>query len=94
MSNSIIGGLIGVAGSIAVVKRIRELKMIYTTSGTYSNVVIAVCVDQSCTVDHVDIDGKVYSGITLSANDMVMGGSVTVKSGRMFVMTAEVVGMV
>ena len=94
MSQALVGGLMGIAGSIAVIKRVKELKMIYTTSGTYNNVVIAVCMDQLCNIDHTDIDGKVYSNIALSTNDMVMGGSVTVKSGKMFIMTAEVVGMV
>ena len=94
MSQALIGGLIGVVGSMAVVKRVKELKMFYTESGTYDNVVVAVCVDQRCVADHVDIDGQVYSDMDLSANDMVVGGKLTVKSGRMFVMVAEVAGMV
>jgi hypothetical protein len=68
--------------------------MIYTTSGEYSNVVIAVCVDHLCNVDHVDVDGHVYSNLTLSSNDMVLGGKIIVKSGKMFIMTAETVGVV
>jgi len=94
MSQALIGGLVGVVGSMAVVKRVKELKMFYTESGTYDNVVVAVCVDQRCVADHVDIDGRVYSDVALSANEMVVGGKLTVKSGRMFVMVAEVAGMV
>jgi hypothetical protein len=94
MSQALVGGLIGIVGSAAIVKRVREIKMIYTTSGEYSNVVIAVCVDQLCNVDHVDVDGRVYNDIPLSANDMIVGGKVTVKSGRMLIMTAETAGMI
>jgi hypothetical protein len=94
MSQAVLGGLIGILGSAAVVKRVREIKMVYTTSGEYSNVLIAVCVDQLCSVDHVDVDGNVYSNLALSMNDMVIGGKVVVKSGKMLVVTVEVAGMV
>ena len=94
MSQALVGGLVGAVGASFVVKRVKEIKMIYTTSGEYSNVVIAVCVDQMCVVDHVDVDGHVYSNLNLSSNDMVVGGKITVKSGKMFVMTAEVAGVV
>ena len=94
MSQALVGGLIGIAGSYAVVKRVKELKMFYATSGTYNNVVIAVCVDQSCTVNHTDVNGTTYNNLQLSTNDLIFGGDVTVVSGKMFIMTAEVVGMV
>jgi hypothetical protein len=94
MSQAIVGGLIGAAASVAIVKRVREIKMFYATSGTYNNVIIAVCVDKSCIVDHTDVNGDVHRNVQLFANDMIIGGSVTVLSGRMFIMAFEAAGMV
>jgi hypothetical protein len=94
MRQALVGGLIGALGSSFVVKRVKELKMFYASSGKYDNVVIAVCVDQSCTVNHVDVNGNTYSNMQLHANDLILGGSVTVVSGNMFIMTADVAGVI
>jgi hypothetical protein len=94
MKQALVGGLIGVVGSMAVVKRVKELKMFYASSGKYDNVVVAVCVDQLCTVDHVDVNGNMYSNLQLHASDLILGGSVTVVSGNMFIMTAETAGVI
>ena len=75
------GGLIGAIGSAFVVKRVKELKMFYADSSEH-DVLVAVCVDQSCTVDHVDVNGNTYSNLQLNASDLIFGGSVTVVSGN------------
>jgi hypothetical protein len=74
MKQALVGGLIGAVGSAFVVKRVKELKMFYASSGKYDNVVVAVCVDQLCTVDHVDVNGNMYSNLQLHANDLILGG--------------------
>jgi len=91
MSQALVGGLIGAVGSAFVVKRIKELKMYYADSGEH-DVLIAVCVSSSCVVDHVDVDGAVHRDVSLSSNDLILGGKVVIKSGRMFVMSAVYVG--
>jgi len=53
---------------------------------------VAVCVSNSCVVDHVDVDGAVHSNVSMAANDLILGGKVAIKSGRMFVMSAVYVG--
>ena len=90
--STVIGGIVGALGAAFVVRRVREIKMYYADSGDHS-VIAAVCTSSSCTVDHVDIDGKAYNNITLSTNDLILGGKVNIKSGRMFIMTAETAGM-
>ena len=91
MSQAVIGGLLGAVGASFVVKRIKELKMYYADSGEY-DVLVAVCVSSSCTVDHVDVDGTMHSDMSLSSNDLILGGKVVIKSGRMFVMSAVSAG--
>jgi len=93
MSNVLIGGLVGAVGASFIVKRVKEVKMYYTNSGEH-DALIAVCVSDSCLVDHKDIDGEVQRDVNLSSNDLVIGGKVTVKSGRMFVMAAEKMGVI
>ncbi|MFZ8811071.1 MAG: hypothetical protein ACO2PN_23560 [Pyrobaculum sp.] len=93
MSKVLLGGLVGVVGSMAVIRRVKEIKMYYADSGEH-DVLIAVCVDSSCVVNHTDVDGAVYSDVVLNQNDLVLGGRVVVKSGRMFMMVAEKVGVV
>jgi len=91
MSQALVGGLIGVVGSMAVIKRVKELKMYYADSGEH-DVLVAVCASDLCIVDHVDVDGAVYSDLSLAANDLILGGKVAIKSGRMFVMSAVYAG--
>jgi len=91
MSQALIGGLVGAISSSFIVKRIKEIKMYYADAGVH-DVLVAVCVDSSCTVDHTDVDGAVYSNVSLNQYDMVLGGKVVVKSGRMFIMSAVSVG--
>ena len=93
MSQALLGGLVGAIGASFVVRRVKEIKMYYADSGEH-DVLIAVCVSSSCVVDHVDVDGSAYSDISLSSNDLILGGKVVIKSGMMFIMTAEVAGMV
>ena len=93
MSGIVLGGLAAAVGSALIVRRVKEIKTYYTSEGSH-DVLVAVCVDSSCTVDHVDVDGSVYSDVSLSSGDLVVGGKVVVKSGRMFIMVAEKVGMV
>jgi len=90
--STVIGGIVGALGAAFVVRRVREIKMYYADSGEHS-VIAAVCASSSCTVDYTDVDGKAYSGITLSTGDLILGGKVSIKSGRMFIMTAETAGM-
>jgi hypothetical protein len=91
MSQALVGGLIGVLGSSFIVKRIKEIKMYYADAGEH-DVLAAVCVDSSCTIDHTDVDGTVHSNVSLNQYDIVLGGKVEVKSGRMFIMSAVSVG--
>jgi hypothetical protein len=93
MSKVLLGGLVGIVGSMAIIRRVKEIKMYYADSGEH-DVLIAVCVDSSCMVNHTDVDGTVYSDVVLNQNDLVLGGRVVVKSGRMFIMAAEKVGMI
>jgi len=86
-----VGGLIGALGSSFIVKRIKEIKMYYADAGSH-DVLVAVCVDSSCTIDHIDVDGAMHSNVSLNQYDIVLGGRVTVKSGRMFIMSAVSVG--
>jgi len=91
MSQALVGGLIGTVGSAFVVKRVKELKMYYADSGEH-DVLVAVCASDLCIVDHTDVDGAVYSDLSLAANDLILGGKVAIKSGRMFVMSAVYAG--
>ncbi len=91
MSQVLLGGLIGAVGAL-IVRRIKEIRMYYTDSGTH-DVLIAVCVSDTCVVDHTDVDGSVQHDVVLNVNDLVLGGRVAIKSGRMFIMRAEVAGM-
>ena len=91
MNQVVIGGLIGAVGSAFVVKRVKEIKMYYADSGEH-DVLVAVCVSNSCVVDHTDVDGAVHSNVSMAANDLILGGKVAIKSGRMFVMSAVYVG--
>jgi len=91
MSQAVIGGLVGAVGSAFVVKRVREVKMYYADSGEH-DVLVAVCVSNSCMVDHIDVDGAVHSNVSMAANDLILGGKVAIKSGRMFVMSAVYAG--
>ena len=94
MKQALIGGLIGAVGASFVVKRVKEIKMYYADAGSGEHdVLIAVCVDSSCTVDHTDVDGAVHSNVSLNQYDMVLGGKVMVKSGRMFIMSAVSAGV-
>ena len=93
MSSVLLSGLASVVGSSLIVRRVKEIKTYYTSEGSH-DVLVAVCVDSSCTVDHVDVDGGVYSDVSLSSGDLVVGGKVVIKSGRMFIMVAEKVGMI
>jgi len=93
MSQVLIGGLVGAVGASFVVKRVKEIKMYYADSGEH-DVLIAVCVDSSCVVDHTDVDGTVHRDMSLHDSDLILGGKVVVKSGRMFIMAAEKVGVV
>ena len=86
------GGLIGALGSSFIVKRIKEIKMYYADAGSH-DVLVAVCVDSSCTIDHIDVDGAMHSNVSLNQYDIVLGGKVTVKSGRMFIMSAASIGI-
>jgi len=86
-----VGGLIGALGGSFIVKRIKEIKMYYADAGSH-DVLVAVCVDSSCTVDHTDVDGTVRSDVSLNQYDMVLGSKVVVKSGRMFIMSAVSAG--
>jgi len=91
MSQALVGGLIGAIGSSFIVKRIKEIKMYYADADVH-DVLVAVCVDSSCTIDHTDVDGAVHSNVSLNQYDMVLGGKVVVKSGRMFIMSAVSAG--
>jgi hypothetical protein len=91
MSQAVIGGLIGAVGASAVVKRVKEIRMYYADSGEH-DVLVAVCVSSSCMVDHVDVDGTIHENVSLSSNDLILGGKVVIKSGRMFVMSAVYAG--
>ena len=91
MKQALVGGLIGAIGSAFVVKRVKELKMFYADSGEH-DVLVAVCVSNSCVVDHTDVDGSVHMDVSLAANDLILGGKVAIKSGRMFVMSAVYAG--
>jgi hypothetical protein len=93
MSGIVLGGLAAAVGSALIVRRVKEIKTYYAGEGSH-DVLVAVCVDSSCVVDHVDTDGSVYSDVSLSSGDLVVGGKVVVKSGRMFIMVAEKVGVV
>ena len=90
--SAVIGGIVGALGAAFVVRRVKEIKMYYADSGEHS-VIAAVCASSSCTVDYTDVDGKMYSNMSLSTNDLILGGKVSIKSGRMFIMTAETAGM-
>jgi hypothetical protein len=92
MSQALVGGLIGVLGSSFIVKRIKEIKMYYADAGSH-DVLVAVCVSSSCLVDHTDVDGTVNRDVSLSSNDLILGGKVTIKSGKMFIMSAVSIGM-
>ena len=91
MSQAVIGGLVGAVGASFVVKRVKEIKMYYADSGEY-DVLVAVCVSNSCVVDHIDVDGAVHNNLSLATNDLILGGKVAIKSGRMFVMSAVYAG--
>jgi hypothetical protein len=91
MSQALVGGLIGALGSSFIVKRIKEIKMYYADAGVH-DVLVAVCIDSSCTIDHTDVDGAVNSNVSLNQYDIVLGGKVVVKSGRMFIMSAVQAG--
>ena len=93
MKQALVGGLIGAVGSAFVVKRVKEFKMFYADSGEH-DVLVAVCVSNSCVVDHIDVDGAVHSNVSMAANDLILGGKVAIKSGRMFIMTAETAGVI
>ena len=93
MSQALVTGLIGIVGSAAVIRRIKEIRMYYASEGQH-NVLIAVCVSDGCLIDHVDIDGSMHNNVNLNANDLVLGGKVIIKSGRMLIMNAEVAGMI
>jgi hypothetical protein len=93
VSQALVGGLVGAVGASFVVKRVKEVKMYYADAGSGEHeVLVAVCVDSSCTIDHTDVDGTVHSNVSLNQYDMVLGGKVAVKSGRMFIMSAVQVG--
>ena len=91
MSQALVGGLIGAIGSSFIVKRIKEIKMYYADVGSH-DVLVAVCVSSSCLVDHTDVDGAVHRDVSLSSNDLILGGKVVIKSGKMFIMSAVQVG--
>jgi len=93
MSQALVGGLVGAVGASFVVKRVKEVKMYYADAGSHE-VLVAVCIDSSCTIDHIDVDGTVHSNVSLNQYDMVLGGKVTVKSGRMFIMSVVQSGMI
>jgi hypothetical protein len=92
MSQAVLGGLVGIIGSAFVIRRVKEIKMYYADSGEH-DVLLAVCVSGPCIVDHVDVDGATYRDLSLHSNDLIIGGKVTIKSGRMFIMRAEVAGV-
>jgi len=91
MSQALVGGLVGAVGASFVVKRVKEVKMYYADADVH-DVLVAVCVDSSCTIDHTDVDGTVYSNVSLNQYDIVLGGKVAVKSGRMFIVSAVSAG--
>ena len=94
MKQALIGGLIGAIGASFVVKRVKEIKMYYADAGSGEHdVLIAVCVSSSCLVDHTDVDGVVRRDVSLSSNDLILGGKVVIKSGRMFIMSAVSAGV-
>ena len=90
MRQALVGGLIGALGSSFVVKRVKEFKMYYADSGEH-DVLVAVCVSGPCVVDHTDVDGTIHN-VSLAANDLILGGKVNIKSGKMFVMSAVYAG--
>ncbi len=93
MSDIILGMALGATASVVLPKRVASIEMVYTTGGKYDNVILGVCVDRWCNVTYVDADGTTNT-VTISANDIVIGRSVTVNSGRMFIIYAKYVGMI
>jgi hypothetical protein len=92
MSEVILGAAAGAVAGVIIPKRIVSIEMVYTTSGKFDNVIMGICMD-SCNVTYVDADGQTYN-VNMSANEVVIGKSITVNSGRMFVMYAKYAGVV
>ena len=92
MSEVILGAALGAAAGVILPKRIASIEMVYTTGGKFDNVILGICMD-SCNVTYIDADGSTNT-INMSANEIVIGRSVTVNSGRMFIMYAKYAGIV
>jgi hypothetical protein len=92
MSDILIDGLVGAIGSSFIVKRVKEIKMYYADASSH-DVLVAVCESSSCVVDHIDVNGATHRDVSLSGGDLVIGGKVAIKSGRMFIMSAMSAGM-
>jgi hypothetical protein len=91
MSEVILGAAIGAVAGVVLPKRVASIEMTYTNNGRYDNVILGICMD-SCNVTYIDADGSTNT-INMSANEIVIGRSVTVNSGRMFIMYAKYAGM-
>jgi hypothetical protein len=77
---------------IVIPKRIVSIEMVYATNGKFDNVIMGICMD-SCNVTYVDADGQTYN-VNMTTNEIVIGRSVTVNSGRMFIVYAKYAGLV
>jgi hypothetical protein len=93
MSKAVLGAIAGAVAGVIIPKRIVSIEMVYTTNGKFDNVILGICVDQQCNVTYVDADGSTNT-VNMSANEIVIGRSVTVNSGRMFIMYAKYTGMI
>jgi len=92
MSEVILGAAAGAVAGAILPKRIVSIEMVYANSGKFDNVIMGICMD-SCNVTYVDADGTV-STVSLSTNEIVIGKSITINSGKMFVMYAKYAGIV
>jgi hypothetical protein len=92
MSEVILGAAAGAVAGVIIPKRIVSIEMVYATSGKFDNVILGVCMD-SCNVTYVDADGQTYN-VNMTTNEVVIGKSVEVHSGRMFIVYAKYAGLV
>jgi hypothetical protein len=92
MSEVILGAAVGAVAGVVLPKRVASIEMVYTNSGKFDNVILGVCMD-SCNVTYVDADGTVNT-VNLNANEIVIGKSITINNGKMFVMYAKYAGVV
>jgi hypothetical protein len=92
MSKAVLGAIAGAVAGVIIPKRIVSIEMVYTNSGKFDNVIMGICMD-SCNVTYVDADGTVNT-VNLNANEIVIGKSITINNGKMFVMYAKYAGVV